>query len=274
MLLLPGRTEYIEKYGLIVSRLVGWGLNVAVIDWRGQGLSQRPIAGKSIGYVEDFAEYQDDLNTMTGCPAVAALSGPRILMSHSMGGCIALRALIEGLDVAASVFSAPMWGIKMPPVAAPLARALIRIGPKLGFEKSFAPGTGNPTYVSTAKAEGNLLTNNLKAFERFRTHAKTVPELCLGGASLGWLNAAFEEMAQFRREPAPTSPILTFLGDQESIVEPGPIHRETKSQANARLVVCKGAKHEIWMETEEIQESVWSETKLFLEAFLAKAPTT
>ena len=37
---------------------------------------------------------------------------PLHLLAHSMGGCIGLRAVIEGMPVAACVFTGPMWGIK------------------------------------------------------------------------------------------------------------------------------------------------------------------
>ena len=37
MLILPGRTEYVEKFGLVVSDLAATGRGALVVDWRGQG---------------------------------------------------------------------------------------------------------------------------------------------------------------------------------------------------------------------------------------------
>ena len=37
----PGRTEFIEKYFEVVRDLRARGFAVAVLDWRGQGLSDR-----------------------------------------------------------------------------------------------------------------------------------------------------------------------------------------------------------------------------------------
>ena len=42
-----------------------------------------------------------------------ALPRPWRLLAHSMGGTIGLRALTRGVPVAAAVFSAPMWGIRV-----------------------------------------------------------------------------------------------------------------------------------------------------------------
>lgn len=41
VLLFPGRTEYIEKYGLCAADFARRGLATMAIDWRGQGLSDR-----------------------------------------------------------------------------------------------------------------------------------------------------------------------------------------------------------------------------------------
>ena len=58
---LPGRTEYIEKYGRVVRRLTERGLSVAVLDFRGQGLSTRNATAPHLGHVEDFRHYQHDV---------------------------------------------------------------------------------------------------------------------------------------------------------------------------------------------------------------------
>ncbi|MEO0913070.1 MAG: alpha/beta hydrolase [Pseudomonadota bacterium] len=272
VLLFPGRTEYIEKYGLVVERLMSFGLSIVVIDWRGQGLSDRPIPGKSIGYVEDFAEYQSDLAAVLGHEMVASLPGPRLLMAHSMGGCIGLRALLSGLDVAGSVFSAPMWGINLP--LAPLSRAVITLGARIGFAKAFAPMTGGTTLVLAAKKpEGNPLTTDLDVFRRLQDHARAVPELTLGGASFGWLSAAFRETAALAEAEPAKGPILTFLGTEERIVEAEPIHRQSGRQPHAELVLCEGAQHEIWMERPETQAPVWERIEAFLGAHLGPTPT-
>jgi lysophospholipase len=58
----PGRAEMIEKYFEVVSELRARGFAVAVLDWRGQGGSTRMLADPRKGHVEDFAEYQIDLD--------------------------------------------------------------------------------------------------------------------------------------------------------------------------------------------------------------------
>ena len=74
----PGRTEYAEKYGPVAGELVARGFAVAVIDWRGQGLSDRHPRNAMLGHVHDFADYQRDVAALMALvggagPAGAAL---------------------------------------------------------------------------------------------------------------------------------------------------------------------------------------------------------
>ena len=61
VLVLPGRTEFIEKYGGVILRLLRRNYSVAIIDWRGQGLSERHATKRDLGWVKDFSEYQLDV---------------------------------------------------------------------------------------------------------------------------------------------------------------------------------------------------------------------
>ena len=41
ILIFPGRTEYVEKYGMLAADLTARGYAVLAVDWRGQGRSTR-----------------------------------------------------------------------------------------------------------------------------------------------------------------------------------------------------------------------------------------
>ena len=113
VLMLPGRTEHAEKYGTTAERLAAAGYASAALDWRGQGLADRLLPDRRKGHVGQFADYQRDLDAFAAAVR-ETLPGPFYLLAHSMGGCIGLRGLMRGLDVAAAAFSAPMWGLDMP----------------------------------------------------------------------------------------------------------------------------------------------------------------
>ena len=73
VLIFPGRTEYVEKYGRAASEFAARGYAVATIDWRGQGLSERLIDDPLTGHVFDFADYQIDVAALTEAAAEAGL---------------------------------------------------------------------------------------------------------------------------------------------------------------------------------------------------------
>ena len=55
VLLVPGRTEYIEKYGPAAGEMAARGYSMVTVDWRGQGLADRPLADRaSVGQRYDL----------------------------------------------------------------------------------------------------------------------------------------------------------------------------------------------------------------------------
>ena len=105
IIIFPGRTEYIEKYASIAADFVARDYNTVTIDWRGQGLADRALPDRLKGHVADFAEYQRDHAALIEAMTALALPKPWSLLAHSMGGCIGLRALHDGLPVATGVVS-------------------------------------------------------------------------------------------------------------------------------------------------------------------------
>ena len=248
VLLLPGRTEYVEKYGRAAADLRSRGFATLVIDWRGQGLADRALDDAMSGHVADFAEYQLDFDEMVGFARAQGLPEPYYLMAHSMGGCIGLRALMRGAPVKAAAFSAPMWGILIAAWMRPMAIALTTASRWFKFDDRYAPGTGAKSYVLTAPFTGNSLTTDAEMWDYMRRQAQAHPELGLGGPSLGWLKAALTECHALSLLPCPAIPTLTALGTLEKIVDTAPIHARMAAWQGGSLDLYAGAEHEVLME--------------------------
>ncbi|TAG17017.1 MAG: alpha/beta hydrolase [Rhodobacterales bacterium] len=246
--LLPGRTECIEKYGRAAGDLVQRGYSVISIDWRGQGLADRALPDRNSGHVEDFAEYQQDLDAMLAEAETAGLPKPWFLMGHSMGGCIGLRALMRGVPVQAAVFSAPMWGISMAAWLRPVAQIITAIAAPIGLGTRYAPTTGPDCYLLQAQFEGNVLTTDRDMWAYMRDQVKAVPDFALGGPSLVWLGAALRECSALAAMPAPRLPAICALGTAEKVVDVGPVHLRMAGWGAGQLDLYPGAEHEIMME--------------------------
>lgn len=255
VLIFPGRTEYVEKYGPPARWLAGRGLGVMAIDWRGQGLSARLLPDAEVGHVAAFADYQHDVAAYLAVADAMGMARPHHLLAHSMGGAIGLRALMQGLPVASAAFSAPMWSIVMAPGLRPIARGLGWASRTVGLSGRYAPGTGPYTYVGLAPFEGNLLTTDPAAYARMRAQVAAHPDLALGGPSLQWLHEALAEEALMARRPSPDVPCLCGLGTEESIVGAAAIRERMASWPSGRLIVYPGGQHELLMERPEIREA-------------------
>lgn len=247
VLLLPGRAEYVEKYGRAAVDLAQRGYSTVTLDFRGQGLADRTLADRMVGHVQDFAQFQHDIDAVIGLMDALDLPGPRYLMSHSMGGCIGLRALMRGLPVQAAVFSSPMWGILLAPWVRPVAQALSTASAWFNMTHRYAPGTGGTTYVLDAPFKGNVLTTDPDMWAYMQRQVTEHPDLALGGPSLGWLRAALAECRALSLLDSPKYPAVCSLGLAERVVDPDPVHRRMARWPGGRLDLYPGAEHEVMM---------------------------
>ncbi|MBP0484196.1 alpha/beta fold hydrolase [Sagittula salina] len=259
VLLFPGRTEYVEKYGRTAAVLAEAGYHTLAIDWRGQGLADRMLIDPRTGHVDVFEDYQRDVAAMKAMARVLDLPKPLHLIAHSMGGCIGLRSLMEGLPVASAVFTGPMWGIRIANPVRPAAWAISRVSKSVGLGHLFAPGTGAASYVVANVFEDNTLTRDPDMWDYMRRQVLAHPELQLGGPSLHWLHEALAETRTLARRPAPKVPCLCFTGTNERIVDVDRIRTRMAHWPGGRLEMVPGGEHEILMEVPATRAHVLSE---------------
>lgn len=266
VLIYTGRTEYIEKYAHIATDLHKAGYAVATLDWRGQGLSDRLIDAPYRGHIGAFSDYQKDVLTLLEALKSEGLPTPHAILAHSMGGAIGLRSLIDGLPVKGALFSAPMWGILMSPALRPVAWALSRSVDLFGKGGTLVPGTEARSFMLKEPFQGNKLTRDADMWAMMGNQIKTVPGLELGGPSLHWLREAMTECTELMRAPTPSMPCLTFLGDNERIVDVQDIHTKMAGWSQGTLRMVKNAEHETFMDTPETRSALTAEAVAFLDA--------
>jgi lysophospholipase len=255
-LVAPGRTEFIEKYFEVARELLGRGFCVFCIDWRGQGLSSRELSDPLKGHFNSFDDAVGDL--AAGLAQLAdKLPRPYMLLAHSMGGGITLRALQKGkLTVEGAAFSSPMWGIKKltGPVKM-MASALVGVG----AGGAFAPGV-TKTWEREA-FEGNTVTNDEGRHQRCQDLIAADTRLALAGPTYGWLAAAAQAFADFRKPGALkhlTMPIVVASAGEELLVD-NKAHDEIAALLpNCRHIQIEHAKHELLMEKDAVRAKFWA----------------
>lgn len=254
--ILPGRTEYIEKYGRTARDLVRGGFDVVSVDWRGQGLADRLGADPMVGHVDRFSDFQKDWSAVRAFAGKRDLPRPWHMVAHSMGGCIGLRALMSGSDMASVAFTGPMWGISMAHYLRPFAWILPRMAIALGQGHRLAPGTSIKSYPASEPFEQNLLTSDPDMFDYMRRHVEAEPLFGLGGPSYAWLSSALAECDALAAMPSPAIPALCFVGSHERIVDTVRIRDRMTHWKGGKLLLVDGAEHEVLMENANIRRQV------------------
>ena len=252
--LFPGRTEIIEKYAHVAADLAERGYGAVAIDWRGQGLSDRLKDKPLLGDIADFAHFHRDVAVMRDVlDEMAPADASRFVLAHSMGGCIALRALMEGFPARAVGFSAPMWGLRL---SKTMRHAVVAATAVLGLARMDLreiPGAGIEFRLWENPFDNNELTTDPEVYAWMQAQVRTHPELRLGAPSLRWLVAALAETRLLEQRPAPDLPAFCGLGTREMIVSSEAIEARMTNWPRGDLAHYNGALHELLMEAERIR---------------------
>ena len=262
VVMFPGRTEHVEKYSDAAREMGARGWAAAAIDWRGQGLSDRTGQAPHVGHVEDFDEFQRDVEAFAAVLEARGMPRPWHLLAHSMGGLIGLRTLLRDAArpeprFARAAFSGPMWGLPLPPARRLVAGAISTVARLLRQGGRETPGAGAVRDPVGQPFEGNLLTSDPEMFAWMKRQLAAHPELALGGPSLGWLRAALREMWETKGLTSPDVPCLTVLGAEERIVDPADVRDRMARWPGGTLLELEGARHEALMEAPSIRARVF-----------------
>jgi len=256
--LFGGRAEYIEKYFETIRQLLSRGLHVVAMDWRGQGGSERDLADPRKGHVDDFSYYQRDLDAFCA-QVVERAPAPWFALAHSMGATILLEHMASGrTPFERLVLTAPMidfHGLRFPRGARLLADSL----DMLGLGGRFIPG-GSGASLDEQPFETNPLTSDARRYARNCAILRTAPHLAIGDPTVGWVNAAFRQMARLQSPEFPLrarSPALIVASGRDAVVDTAATERFVERLDLAEMIIVPGARHEIMMERDELRNQFW-----------------
>lgn len=256
LLLMPGRTEYVEKYGSTAAALAQRGVATVSVDWRGQGLADRLLDDRRYGHIGKFSDYQRDVAAMLRVAKDVDAPGPYVVLGHSMGGAIGLRAIYEGLDVQGCIFTGPMWGIYYAPLMRPLAWVLPRAARIFNLGTMLPPTITLDSYPLANPFEDNMLTRDSEMYAMMGNQLRAHPDLQLGGPTLTWVHEANMECQWLAAKPSPDLPCITFLGDAERIIKTEAVKDRMARWPRGTLIEVPQAEHEVLMEVPQTRTMV------------------
>ena len=270
MCVFAGRTEFIEKYFEVVADLQRRGFAVAMMDWRGQGGSARPLANdKRKGHVRDFNEYDRDLACFMREVVLPDCPPPFHALGHSMGAHILIRnSTATGSWFDRMILIAPMLELHRASVGLPnwVARSAAEFGTALGAGRFYVAG-GSRSAGESDSFEGNTLTSDKERWLRAQMLVKAEPSLGLGSPTYSWLRAAYRSMAKLANPLFAARvkvPMLIFVAGADTIVEPGAIEAFATRLKLGTHVILPTARHEILQEDDEIRTRFWAAFDAYL----------
>ncbi|MCP3735198.1 alpha/beta hydrolase [Sphingomonas sp. RP10(2022)] len=262
-----GRADIIEKFYETIAHLHDAGWSVTAFDWRGQGGSGRLAADPHVGHAASFDPWVADLGDFwRGWRDEGP--GPAMLLAHSMGAHLALRALLDGgIDPAAMVLVAPMIGIRSP-VGTGAGTRVARLMTRLGD-----PARPAWKVRSDAKSAGHrqqLLTHSVERYADEAYWYDRDPSLRLGPPSWAWVLEAFVSGARLERDSrlgGVTTPILMLVAEADGLVDPAAALRLAGKLPNVELVRFGAeAAHELLREDDAVRTRAYAAIDAFLEA--------
>ncbi|WJY19116.1 alpha/beta hydrolase [Alteriqipengyuania flavescens] len=273
LLFCPGRGDFYEKYLETLEHWAARGWHVTAIDWRGQALSGRLGGDEVTGHVDDFGTWIADLaGFWQGW--VAETPGPHVLCGHSMGGHLALRAVVDGAAAPdALVLSAPMLGFTGPPLPLPVAHGFAKLMTAIGDPKRPAwKWSEKPGEIPAGREK--LLTHDDDRYGDEQWWRTERPGLVMGPGSWGWVERAYASVRGLNRTgvlEAVTVPTVAISTSNDKLVSHAAVERAIERMPNATLVrFGTEARHEILREVDGVRDRALGEIDAFLDETLPK----
>lgn len=257
LLFLPGRGDHYEKYLETLQHFADTGWRVTAIDWRGQGGSGRLLPDAHVGHIDDFSTWVADLRAFWA-EWKSNNPTPHVIVAHSMGGHLAMRALVEGaVDPQAVALSAPMLGISTQGLPYAAHHAVARILGALGNPNRAAWKEGEKP-MSPLNVRGQILTHDPERYADEIYWWGARPEVRLGPPSWHWVERAIASTRALN-EPGllekVSTPILLMATKADKLVDPKRIVRDAKRLPHSELLLFGAeAAHELLREADPVRD--------------------
>ena len=272
VLLQSGRTEFIEKYYEVIQEFIQRGFCVALMDWRGQGLSERVAKDIRIGHVKNFSDYDSDFEEVIEKVYQDSCPRPWIAVGHSMGGCLVASTAAKNTNIFdAIILCAPMLSLQMPTLVKKLTYIFGFIA-KVGLEEKAVakPEWRKDKGWRENPFKENQVTSDQKRYERTLRLIREHEELAIGGLTIGWVYGALKrtkEMSSPGWIKKIKQPLLLLNANKDKLVNPKE-NKKICSQSNTVTIEDVDSEHEILMETDLIRDQAWNAIDEFLEETL------
>lgn len=270
IVLLQGRSSFVEKNLETVGEFLGRGYNVWTFDWRGQGGSDRLLPNPQKTHIDDYDTYLSDLHYIMKTAVLKSAKGPVVLVGLSMGGHVALRySILYPGEIDGAVLISPMIAVKTGPFPFFVAQLLVRSATLMGFDTLYAAGYGDYD-PKRSIFETNTNTHDAARFERNKQKTIDLPRYVTAGPTYGWIRATFRSIDALSNSPkldGAKMPILMVSAGDDRVVDTA-----GDGDLCARLPQCRhhtitGSFHNIPNEIDTYRLDFWRQFDGYMTSF-------
>ena len=254
----PGQSEFIESYFELINDFNKRNYNVWIMDWHGQGGSEHSMSDHTRAKT-NFQIDQDDLKKFFSSIVVYNHKALPVVVAHSMGAHILLSALSSDMiAIDRAVLSSPMVTVKTGLFPHGLSSFVAGFASTIGLGWWYAPGNDewidSSNYLSTDNENTSDPMRSLlkQEWRRHKQHTRKSY-----GVTLEWFNNYSKSRGKILNSSFLTktkTKILMTVAEIDALVIPADSLKLCRTIINCRSILYKGARHELYLERNNIRE--------------------
>jgi lysophospholipase len=262
IVLVSGWTEAAPKYAEIIYDLHQAGVETFIMDWRGQGLSERLIPDTEVTWVGDYDDFVKDLHQFVTEVVKPRARLPLTILGHSMGANVITLYLTRHPAVFdRAVLSSPMLDMILGPYPTWVGRAISWLYDAVGLGTRMVWGHSR---FDPATAE-NWVTHSELRWRFWNQYKTDHPQYVLNAASFRWVLEGLRA-TDYMKENAQLIqiPLLMLQAGRDLYVATEGQDRVCEKAYYCKKITYPFAKHEILNEVDLIRQDALDEVLRFL----------
>lgn len=267
-----GYADFIESYYETIHDYLDRGFEVWMMDWAGQGGSERYDKKKPwLPNPNSFFDNIRDLHDFRHNVVKHDDAKPIFYSTHSMGGHIGLHSLAKHKgDFDFAVLAAPLADFDIPPAKRYLIEKFTRAATKLGLGNKVMQRRRVVTKIKKDR-EKHLKDEPIR-MRIHKIYAQKNPELRVGDPTIASTHSTFKAVRKLN-EPhnlaSISTPVLIGLAENDRLVNNEATKRSVKQIPSAEYKLIKDANHALWTEREKIRARWWDTVDEFVDRQVA-----
>ncbi|MGI4852029.1 MAG: alpha/beta fold hydrolase [Janthinobacterium lividum] len=263
VVLLQGRSSYIEKFEEFIQDLQKRGYDVWTFDWRGSGGSSRLIADNSQKvHIDSYDTYLKDLDDIIKKVIEPQTTKPLVFVGISMGGHLALRHIQQKFNqVAGALVLAPMIAINSNPYPNWLARLIVSTATSLGMGQNYVIGYGDYKMNQPINPK-KLGTTDLARYRRQLDINKTHMSFVTAGPTYQWVHESFKSLDRLHRSTEISKisvPLTLIKAEDDFVVDTSQDEAFCKKIPQCQIKTYAKSRHNILIEIDAIRDRVFQD---------------